>query len=47
MESGAENPPLATVNTHLLPRPQDRGALELGGSTIVGGGWEAVDERRW
>jgi hypothetical protein len=40
--SSTENPPLATVNTHLIP---DR-YRSLGSPTVVIGLWEVVDERR-
>jgi len=40
--SATENPPLATVNTHLIP---DRNR-SLGSSTVAVGLWEVVDERR-
>jgi len=40
--SSTENPPLATVNTHLIP---DR-SRSLGSPIVVIGLWEVADERR-
>jgi hypothetical protein len=40
--SSTENPPLATVNTHLIP---DR-SRSLGSPIVVIGMWEVADERR-
>jgi len=46
MEVWTANPPRAAVNTQLLPKASSWIPCEPGGSKIVGGVWEAVNERR-
>jgi hypothetical protein len=43
----AENPPLATVNTHLAWRGKEVLEIKPGCSKDAVGTWEVVDERRW